>query len=75
MGCRLRAWIGAAHEPLSIPAWVWQRDELRAVLRCRDIGGLFRLVQRYGGVSQSRLAVATGLLQGRISKSSREPAW
>ncbi len=59
---------GAAHEPLSIPAWVWQRDELRAVLRCRDIGGLFRLVQRYGGVSQSRLAVATGLLQGRISE-------
>lgn len=53
---------------MSIPAWVWQRDELRAVLRCRDIGGLFRLAQRYGGVSQSRLAVATGLLQGRISE-------
>jgi len=59
---------GRAHEPLSIPAWAWQRDELRAVLRCRDIGGLFRLAQRYGGVSQSRLAVATGLLQGRISE-------
>ncbi|MGH4017560.1 MAG: helix-turn-helix domain-containing protein [Pseudonocardiaceae bacterium] len=59
---------GTAYEPLSIPVWAWQRDELRAVLRRRDIGGLFRLAQRYGGVSQSQLAVATGLLQGRISE-------
>ncbi|MGH3775428.1 MAG: helix-turn-helix domain-containing protein [Pseudonocardiaceae bacterium] len=41
---------------------------MRTVLRRRDIGAMFRLVQRYGGVSQSRLAVATGLLQGRISE-------
>ncbi len=59
---------GPAYETLSIPAWVWQRDELRAVLRRRDMGGLFRLAQRYSGVSQSRLAVATGLLQGRVSE-------
>lgn len=41
---------------------------MRTVLRRRDIGAVFRLVQRYGGISQSRLAVATGLLQGRISE-------
>ena len=41
---------------------------MRTVLRRRDIGAVFRLVQCYGGVSQSRLAVATGLLQGRISE-------
>lgn len=59
---------GAAHKPLSIPAWAWQRDDMQVALRGRDVATLFRLVQRYGGVSQSRLAVATGLLQGRVSE-------
>lgn len=51
-----------------MPAWAWQRDDLRDALRSRDVGALFRLVQRYAGASQSRLAVATGLLQGRVSE-------
>ena len=56
------------HGPLSMPAWAWQREDVREALRRRHVGTLFRLVQRYTGASQSRLAVATGLLQGRVSE-------
>lgn len=57
-----------AFERLSVPAWAWDRDDTRAALRSRDVGALFRAMQRYTGASQSRLAVATGLLQGRVSE-------
>jgi transcriptional regulator with XRE-family HTH domain len=57
-----------AHEPLTLPGWAWQRDEVRDALRRRDVGALFRAAQQYAGASQSRLAVATGLLQGRVSE-------
>lgn len=57
-----------AHVPLSMPAWAWKREDVREALRRRHVGTLFRLVQRYTGASQSRLAVATGLLQGRVSE-------
>lgn len=57
-----------AHMPVSMPEWAWQREDVREALRLRHVGALFRLVQRYSGASQSRLAVATGLLQGRVSE-------
>ncbi|MGH4020547.1 MAG: hypothetical protein ACRDT0_15195 [Pseudonocardiaceae bacterium] len=63
-----------AYEPLLMPAWAWQRQDVRETLRRRDVGALFRLVQRYAGASQSQLAVTTGLLQGRVSEIIKEPA-
>jgi transcriptional regulator with XRE-family HTH domain len=61
----------AAQIPVTLPAWAWHRDEVRSALRERNIGALFRAAQRYAGASQSRIAVATGLLQGRVSEVMR----
>ncbi|MBV9447291.1 MAG: hypothetical protein JO345_15520 [Streptosporangiaceae bacterium] len=57
-----------AQIPITLPAWAWQRDDVRAALRERDVGALFRAAQQYTGASQGRIAVATGLLQGRVSE-------
>lgn len=58
----------SAQIPITLPAWAWQRDDVRAALRERDVGALFRAAQQYMGASQGRIAVATGLLQGRVSE-------
>lgn len=55
-------------EPIHIPDWAWQRPETRQLLSDRDIAALFRFAQQYGGVSQSRIAAATGLAQGRVNE-------
>jgi transcriptional regulator with XRE-family HTH domain len=60
-----------AQIPVTLPAWAWQRDEVRAALRKRDVGALFRAAQQYAGASQGRIAIATGLLQGRVSEIMR----
>lgn len=57
--------------PLSLPNWAWQRPEVRLALKTRDIGALLRAVQQYTGASQSRIAVAVGVLQGRVSEILR----
>lgn len=59
---------GRAPEPIAIPVWAWKREEIRRILQERDIAGLLRFAQRYGGASQTRLAAATGIAQGRISE-------
>jgi transcriptional regulator with XRE-family HTH domain len=56
---------------LSLPDWAWQRPDVRLALKTRDIGALLRSVQQYTGASQSRIAVAVGLLQGRVSEILR----
>ncbi|MBB4934321.1 transcriptional regulator with XRE-family HTH domain [Lipingzhangella halophila] len=55
-------------EPIAIPTWAWKRDETRRLLQERDIPGLLQFAQQYGGASQTRLAAATGLAQGRVSE-------
>lgn len=54
--------------PVVIPPWAWQTDEARHILAARDGAGLLRFAQQHTGVSQSRLAIATGMLQGRTSE-------
>jgi hypothetical protein len=66
VGCRVRNMGGL--EPLIMSAWGWERDDTRNALISRDVGALFRAVQRYTGASQSRIGAATGLLQGRVSE-------
>lgn len=60
-----------AFEPFAIPLWIWQREDVRAALRRRDIGAVLVTVLRHAGASQGRLAVATGLAQGRVSEVMR----
>lgn len=56
------------YEPIAIPDWAWQRPETQVILGTRDAGGLLRLATTHGGASQSRIAAATGIAQGRISE-------
>ena len=56
---------------LVLPDWAWKRAEVRQALRERDVATLLRAAQQYSGASQGRIAVATGLLQGRVSEIIR----
>lgn len=56
---------------VTVPDWAWQREEIREALRSRDAGAILRFAQQYGGASQSRIAAATGLLQGRVNEIVR----
>jgi transcriptional regulator with XRE-family HTH domain len=58
-------------DSIKIPVWAWEREEIRDALRQRDAGAILRFAQQYGGASQSRIAAATGLLQGRVNEIVR----
>jgi tetratricopeptide (TPR) repeat protein len=60
-----------AFEPIQIPAWVWDREESREILKKRDVAGLFNLAVKYAGASQVRISTATGMAQGRVSQHIR----
>jgi hypothetical protein len=53
---------------LGIAAWAWRQEDLCRALEARDVAEILRLIQRYGGVSQVRLANATGMGQGRVNE-------
>lgn len=55
-------------EPVSIPPSLWTRPEVHTALRARDIGHLFRLVRQYAGASQTQIAIACGMTQGKVSE-------
>ncbi|MGW4412943.1 helix-turn-helix domain-containing protein [Nonomuraea sp. NPDC004702] len=55
-------------EPVVVPADLWQRPDMVSALATRDLGHVFRLVRRYAGVSQTRIGVAVGLSQGKVSQ-------
>jgi transcriptional regulator with XRE-family HTH domain len=57
-----------ALRPVDIAPAFWARPEVTAVLAGRDVGQLFRLVQRETGATQSQLGVVTGLSQAQISE-------
>lgn len=52
---------------IEIPVRVWEQQDTQRLLRERDIAGLFRLAQAHGA-SQTRIASATGIAQGRVSE-------
>ncbi|MBN6058346.1 XRE family transcriptional regulator [Nonomuraea sp. RK-328] len=58
----------SAFEPIKLPPSVWERDDMRESLKNRDIASLFRLVAKYGGISQVRIATATEIAQPRVNK-------
>jgi tetratricopeptide (TPR) repeat protein len=58
----------SAYERPVIPPGFWERAEVRRALRERDMGTLFRLAEESAGLSHTRLGMAVGLTQGRISE-------
>jgi transcriptional regulator with XRE-family HTH domain len=58
----------SAYERPVIPPGFWERAEVRRALRDRDMGTLFRLAEESAGLSHTRLGMAVGLTQGRISE-------
>ncbi|WP_119731290.1 helix-turn-helix domain-containing protein [Thermomonospora amylolytica] len=62
---------GRAQDPLEVPADLWQRPETLDALRNRDIGRLFRLLRQYAGASQTQIAIACGMTQGKVSETMK----
>jgi tetratricopeptide (TPR) repeat protein len=58
----------SAYEPPAITPGFWERAEVRRALRDRDMGTLFRLAEDSAGLSHTRLGMAVGLTQGRVSE-------
>ena len=54
--------------PVSMPDREWRKPDIRHALRERAAGTLLSLVQKHAGVSQARLATATGIGQGRLNE-------
>jgi Helix-turn-helix domain len=61
-------------EPVVIPTDLWQRPDMHTALTNRDIGHLFRLVRQYAGISQTRIGVAVGFSQGKVSEYMKNKA-
>ena len=59
--------MGRRLEPLRLSAGFWVRADVREALAARDFGGLFRLVSRWAGASQTQIAIAVAMTQGQIS--------
>lgn len=59
--------MAAPVAPIELPDWAWQSPEMRQALQQRRIGDVFRRVQQFG-ISQARIATATGMAQGRINE-------
>lgn len=62
---------GRANEFIVIPDTFWQRTDTAAALRDRDMGRLFALLQQRTGASQTRIGMACGMPQGKISEIIR----
>jgi transcriptional regulator with XRE-family HTH domain len=60
--------VASVHDQIRIADWAWQRPETAEIIRNRDVAGLLKFAQQYGGASQLRLAGATGITQSRISE-------
>jgi transcriptional regulator with XRE-family HTH domain len=55
-------------DPIEVPPGLWQRLDTVEALRARNIQKLFYLLRKYTGASQTRLAIACGLTQGKVSE-------
>src|SRR6266581_1977812 len=63
---------GRTADLIEIPASLWQRAGMIEALAGRDMGRVFRLVRQYAGASQTQLAIACGMTQGKISEIMRD---
>jgi hypothetical protein len=51
-----------------VPGSLWERADTTDALRSRDVRRLFHLLRQYAGASQTRLGIACGLTQGKVSE-------
>jgi tetratricopeptide (TPR) repeat protein len=61
----------SAFDPPAIAAEFWVRPSVGQALSRHDMGALFQLLGQYEGLSQTRIATATGIAQGRVSEIVR----
>jgi transcriptional regulator with XRE-family HTH domain len=54
-------------DPIIVPASLWQRPDTLDALRSRNMRRLFHLLRQYAGASQTRIGIACGLTQGKVS--------
>jgi transcriptional regulator with XRE-family HTH domain len=54
-------------DPIAVPASLWQRADTTDAVRSRDMRRLFHLLRQYAGASQTRIGIACGLTQGKVS--------
>jgi hypothetical protein len=62
---------GRANDPIAIPDSFWERAAVTEALRSRDMGRFFKLVTQYTGASQTRIGIACGMSQGKVSDIQR----
>jgi hypothetical protein len=62
-------------QPVRLPDAVWTSEQTQALLRTRRVGELFLLAKKHAGASQARIAAATGLNQGEVSRIQRGDRW
>jgi transcriptional regulator with XRE-family HTH domain len=62
----------SAFDPPALPDGFWARPDVRLALARRDMGELFRLLRQRAGISQTRIATATAMAQGRVSEIARD---
>ena len=55
-------------DPIAVPGSLWERADTTDALRSRDVRRLFHLLRQYAGASQTRLGIACGLTQGKVSE-------
>ncbi|WP_160161027.1 helix-turn-helix transcriptional regulator [Actinomadura sp. K4S16] len=63
---------GGASDPIVIPESLWERPQMTQALTSRDIGTVFHLLRQYAGASQTQIAIACGMTQGRVSGHMKE---
>src|SRR5215469_8025034 len=54
-------------DPIIVPASLWQRPDTTDALRSRDMRRIFHLLRQYACASQTRIGIACGLTQGKVS--------
>src|SRR5690242_3032346 len=57
----------SAFGPIALPDSFWQRSDVIVALTNRDMGELFRVLHFKEGITQTRIATAAELSQGRVS--------
>jgi transcriptional regulator with XRE-family HTH domain len=62
---------GCVNDVIVIPGSFWQRPTVTDALRKREMGRFFALVQQYTGASQTRIGIAIGWAQGKVSDAER----
>lgn len=58
----------SGYDTITLPASLWEQPDVLDVLARRDVGHLFRIVQKTTGATQTQIGVTTGLSQAQVSE-------